>query len=400
MSTIDLLQVSKHFGAIVAADRVDLHVDQGELVTILGPSGSGKTTLLTMIAGLADPTAGRIDIGGRDVTWLPAAKRNVGLVFQSYALFPHMSVFDNIAFPLSVRSLDKPEIGRRVVEALRLVRLSGFEPRRPSQLSGGQQQRVALARAFVFEPEIMLLDEPLGALDRKLREEVQVELRQLQRSLGITTVLVTHDQEEALSLSDRILVLDEGRVQQIGTPEEVYLRPRNRFVADFLGTANFFDGTLERNGEGFHIRLEHGDVVACADPGIAAGSEVSAIVRPERITLASDGADGLPVRVSDVIYLGQSVRYHLETRQGHEIVAASTDRGIRFAPGESVRLTWPRDDVWVIPEAADQASPESTAQAVSAGALAARKSSTASTKASSSSLVSGSESATKPRRAV
>jgi putative spermidine/putrescine transport system ATP-binding protein len=359
MSTIDLLQVSKHFGAIVAADRVDLHVDQGELVTILGPSGSGKTTLLTMIAGLTDPSAGRIDIGGRDVTWLPAAKRNVGLVFQSYALFPHMSVFDNIAFPLSVRSLDRPEIGRRVAEALRLVRLAGFEPRRPSQLSGGQQQRVALARAFVFEPEIMLLDEPLGALDRKLREEVQVELRQLQRSLGITTVLVTHDQEEALSLSDRILVLDEGRVQQIGTPEEVYLRPRNRFVADFLGTANFFDGILERNGKSFHIRLEHGDVVACADPGMTAGKAVSAIVRPERIMLASDGAGGgLPARISDVIYLGQSVRYHLETRQGHEIVAASTDRGIRFAPGEPVRLTWPRDDVWVIPEAADQASRE------------------------------------------
>ena len=376
MSTIDLIQVTKRFGPVVAAELVDLHVDQGELVTILGPSGSGKTTLLTMIAGLADPTAGRIDIGGRDVTWLPAAKRNVGLVFQSYALFPHMSVFDNVAFPLSVRSLGKPEIGRRVAEALRLVRLSGFEPRRPSQLSGGQQQRVALARAFVFEPEIMLLDEPLGALDRKLREEVQVELRHLQRSLGITTVLVTHDQEEALSLSDRILVLDEGRVQQIGTPEEVYLRPRNRFVADFLGTANFFDGILERNGESVHIRLEHGDAVACADPGMSTGTAISAIVRPERILLASEGAgDGLPARVSDVIYLGQSVRYHLQTRQGNEIVAASADRGIRFAPGDAVRLSWPRDDVWVIPEAADQA-------AVSAGPLAARKSSKASTKAS------------------
>jgi putative spermidine/putrescine transport system ATP-binding protein len=305
-----------------------------------------------MIAGLSDPSVGRIDIGGREVTWLPAARRNVGLVFQSYALFPHMSVFDNVAFPLSVRSLEKAEIGRRVEEALRLVRLSGFEPRRPAQLSGGQQQRVALARALVFEPEIMLLDEPLGALDRKLREEVQVELRQLQRSLGITTILVTHDQEEALSLSDRILVLDEGRVQQVGTPEEVYLRPNNRFVADFLGTANFFDGVLERNGEGFHIRLEQGETVACADPGMSAGSAVSAIVRPERITLAPDAGDGLPARVSDVIYLGQSVRYHLETRHGQEIITASTDRGIRFAPGEPVRLTWQQDDVWVIPDAA------------------------------------------------
>jgi spermidine/putrescine ABC transporter ATP-binding subunit len=355
MSTIDLIRVTKRFGSVVAADRVDLHVDQGELVTILGPSGSGKTTVLTMIAGLSDPTAGRIDIGGRDVTWLPAAKRNVGLVFQSYALFPHMSVFDNVAFPLSVRKLCRAEIGRRVAEALRLVRLSGFDPRRPSQLSGGQQQRVALARALVFEPEILLLDEPLGALDRKLRGEVQVELRQLQRSLGITTVLVTHDQEEALSLSDRILVLDEGRVQQIGTPEEVYLRPHNRFVADFLGTANFFDGILEQNGENAHIRLEQGDRIACADPGMTAGSEVSAIVRPERIMLAHHGAlDGVPASVSDVIYLGQSVRYHLETEHGHEIVAASTDRGVRFAPGQPVRLTWHRDDVWVIPESVDE----------------------------------------------
>jgi ABC-type Fe3+/spermidine/putrescine transport system ATPase subunit len=241
------------------------------------------------------------------------------------------------------------------------VRLSGFETRRPAQLSGGQQQRVALARAIVFEPEIMLLDEPLGALDRKRREEVQVELRHLQRSLGITTILVTHDQEEALSLSDRILVLDEGRVQQVGTPEEVYLRPHNRFVADFLGTANFFDGVLERNGHSCHIRLEQGERVACADPGVSAGREVSAIVRPERIMLVpeadpDDVEDGLPARVSDVIYLGQSVRYHLETHHGQEIVTASTDRGIRFAPGEPVRLTWHRDDVWVIPEA-DEVEP-------------------------------------------
>jgi ABC-type Fe3+/spermidine/putrescine transport system ATPase subunit len=204
-----------------------------------------------MIAGLTSPSSGRIDIGGRDVTWLPAARRNVGLEIQSYALFPHMSVYDNVAFPLSVRAQDKTETRRRVAEALRLVRLAGFERRRPSQLSGGQQQRVALARAFVFEPEILLLDEPLGALDRKLREQLQVELRQLQRSLGITTVLVTHDQEEALSLSDRIVVLDEGRVQQVATPEDAYLKPSNRFVADFLGTANLFEGVVQRDDAGW-----------------------------------------------------------------------------------------------------------------------------------------------------
>jgi putative spermidine/putrescine transport system ATP-binding protein len=351
MSTIDLVRVGKRYGPVVAVDAVDLRVAEGELVTILGPSGSGKTTVLTMIAGLVDPTSGRIDIGGRDVTRLPAAKRNVGLVFQSYALFPHMSVEGNIAFPLTVRRLSRSEIERRVEEALRLVRLSGFGRRRPSQLSGGQQQRVALARAFVFEPEILLLDEPLGALDRKLREEVQIELRRLQRSLGITTVLVTHDQEEALSLSDRILVLDEGRVQQIGTPEEVYGRPVNRFVADFLGTANLFEGRLGRTNGSAEIRLGEGNAVACPEPGLAEGSEVAAIVRPERIgILPADAGHGLPAVVGDVIYLGQAVRYHLETDAGRAIVAATTDRGVRFGRGTAVRLAWELDDVWVIPE--------------------------------------------------
>jgi putative spermidine/putrescine transport system ATP-binding protein len=356
MSTIDLIGVAKRYGAVSAVEDVHLHVDQGELVTILGPSGSGKTTLLTMIAGLNSPSAGRIDIGGRDVTFLPAARRNVGLVFQSYALFPHMSVFDNVAFPLSVRQREKAETRRRVADALRLVRLEGFERRRPSQLSGGQQQRVALARAFVFEPEILLLDEPLGALDRKLREQLQVELRQLQRSLGITTILVTHDQEEALSLSDRIVVLDDGRVQQIGTPQQVYLKPRNRFVADFLGTANLFEGVVQRDAAGWCIRLEGGASVRCADPGVPPGREAAAIVRPERMIVepaaASPGApiNGLRATVTDVIYLGQSLRYHLQSGQGREVVAISSDRGARFAAGAAVRLTWRPDDVWVIPE--------------------------------------------------
>jgi spermidine/putrescine ABC transporter ATP-binding subunit len=355
MSTIDLIDVAKRYGPVTAVEDVHLHVDQGELITILGPSGSGKTTLLTMIAGLSTPSSGRIDIGGRDVTWLPAAKRNVGLVFQSYALFPHMSVYDNVAFPLSVRGHDKTASRERVAAALRLVRLDGFERRRPSQLSGGQQQRVALARAFVFEPEILLLDEPLGALDRKLREQLQVELRQLQRSLGITTILVTHDQEEALSLSDRIVVLDQGRVQQIATPEEAYLKPSNRFVADFLGTVNLFEGVLQRDDSGWGIRLGDGQTVRCADPGMPPGGEVAAVVRPERVMLAPADAgsdnpgDGLPATVTDVIYLGQSLRYHLSSHQHKDIVATSTDRGARFPAGTAVRLTWRPDDVWVIP---------------------------------------------------
>jgi putative spermidine/putrescine transport system ATP-binding protein len=351
MSEIELLRVGKRFGPVVAVEDVDLRVSEGELVTILGPSGSGKTTLLTMIAGLGDPTSGRIRIGGRDVTFLPAAKRNVGLVFQSYALFPHMTVEANVGFPLAVRGLGRAEARDRVGDALRMVRLAGFERRRPSQLSGGQQQRVALARAFVFEPEILLLDEPLGALDRKLREEVQVELRELQRSLGITTILVTHDQEEALSLSDRIMVLDEGRVQQVGTPEEVYLRPQNRFVAGFLGSANVFEGRLERADGGWSIRLDGGERIVCGAPRGTDGERVAAIVRPERIGLAPpDVGEGLAATVDDVIYLGQSIRYHLRGAGGRRTLAIGADRGHRFERGSPVRLTWQPDDVWIIPE--------------------------------------------------
>ena len=239
MSDIRLEGVSRHYGAVAAADEVDLAVAQGEFVTILGPSGSGKTTLLSLIAGLNRPTAGRIFIGGRDVTDAPAQERNIGLVFQSYALFPHMTVLENVLFPLGVRKINGAAARSQALEALKLVRLDGLQDRRPSQLSGGQQQRVALARAIVFKPDILLLDEPLGALDRKLREELQVELKQLQRTLGVTTILVTHDQEEALSLSDRIMVLNHGRTQQVAAPAEAYLRPANRFVAEFLGIANF-----------------------------------------------------------------------------------------------------------------------------------------------------------------
>src|SRR5215217_1668550 len=249
MSDIRLEGVSKRYGAVAAADEVDLSVAQGEFVTILGPSGSGKTTLLSLIAGLNRPTAGRIFIGGRDVTDAPPQQRNIGLVFQSYALFPHMTVLENVLFPLSVRKIGGAAARTQALDALKLVRLDGLQDRRPSQLSGGQQQRVALARAIVFKPVILLLDEPLGALDRKLREELQVELKQLQRSLGVTTLLVTHDQEEALSLSDRIMVLDEGR---------------------------------------------------------------TGLVRPERVRVGPTGINGgRPARVVETIYLGQMVRYHL-----------------------------------------------------------------------------------------
>ena len=313
MSDIRLEGVSRHYGTVAAADNVDLAVAQGEFVTILGPSGSGKTTLLSLIAGLNRPTAGRIFIGGRDVTDAPAQERNIGLVFQSYALFPHMTVLENVLFPLGVRKISGAAARSQALEALKLVRLDGLQDRRPSQLSGGQQQRVALARAIVFKPDILLLDEPLGALDRKLREELQVELKQLQRTLGVTTLLVTHDQEEALSLSDRIMVLDKGRTQQVAAPAEAYLKPANRFVAEFLGIANFVGLDGGRTG----------------------------LVRPERVRLRSRSArGGKPARVVEAIYLGQMVRYHLALENGAAgapMVAAVPFVGRAFAAGRARR---------------------------------------------------------------
>ena len=318
LTGIRLDKVSKNYGAFRAADQVDLDVAQGEFVTILGPSGSGKTTLLLLVAGLLPPSAGRILIGGRDVTAASAQQRNIGLVFQSYALFPHMTVADNVAFPLRVRGLSAPDVAAKVTAALKLVRLDDYGGRKPSQLSGGQQQRVALARAIVFGPDVLLLDEPLGALDRKLREELQVELKQLQRKLGLTTVLVTHDQEEALSLSDRVVVLDQGRVQQIATPEEAYLKPSNRFVADFLGIANFVPAS--GGGQG--------------------------VVRPERVRVAVAGTAGLPGKIVEAVYLGQSIRYHVALDDGRSIVGTTPFLGERFETGAPVSIDWATQDVW------------------------------------------------------
>ena len=322
MSDIRLEGVSRRYGTVAAADNVDLSVAQGEFVTILGPSGSGKTTLLSLIAGLNKPTSGRIFIGGRDVTDAPAQERNIGLVFQSYALFPHMTVLENVLFPLGVRKITGERARQQSLEALKLVRLEGLRDRRPSQLSGGQQQRVALARAIVFKPDILLLDEPLGALDRKLREELQVELKQLQRTLGVTTLLVTHDQEEALSLSDRIMVLNHGRTQQVAAPTEAYLRPVNRFVAEFLGIANFV--------------------------GIDGGR--TGLVRPERVKIGPAGINGgTSAKVVEAIYLGQMVRYHLELEGGAApVVAAAPFVGTAYVAGDKVAVSWDATDVWPV----------------------------------------------------
>lgn len=359
MAAISLTRLCKRYGDFVAIDDVTARVEQGEFVTILGPSGSGKTTMLSMIAGLTEPSSGTIRFGERNVTHLPPAKRNVGLMFQSYALFPHLSVFENIAFPLKVRSLGRAEIAKQVGGMIAMLRLDGLERRRPAQLSGGQQQRVALARALVFSPDILLLDEPLGALDRKLREEVQVELRRLQRSLGTTTILVTHDQEEALSLSDRILVLDQGLLQQFAPPQQIYQRPNSAFVAGFLGTANFIEGRTAHAAGNATVLLADGTHLPLPANAPVDGRAIHAVIRPERAELVSfsQGASGLPGRVIDAIYLGQTVRYHVQTVLPQPFIVVAKENAIRFQRDEPVMVTWQSDDVWLLPdEPVDHAS--------------------------------------------
>ncbi|HFA60361.1 MAG TPA: ABC transporter ATP-binding protein, partial [Rhodospirillales bacterium] len=286
-------KVSKRFDSVLAVADVDFTLEKGAFLTILGPSGCGKTTLLRMIAGFIEPTAGDIWIHGRPVGDLPPYRRSIGMVFQKLALFPHMTAAQNIAYPLRMRGFPRDEIGERVARYLRLVRLEGLGERRIHELSGGQQQRVAIARALVFEPDLLLLDEPLAALDRKLRQEMQLEFRRIQRELGVTTINVTHDQREALVMSDRIMVMDAGRVQQMAVPETLYHRPENRFVAGFLGLTNFLPGVVAEVGAG-RARLRIGERLVegrVADPGIAAGTAVEAALRAERLRILEGAAD-------------------------------------------------------------------------------------------------------------
>lgn len=345
MTTVHFSNVSKSYGMVKAIADISLSVKSGEFTTILGPSGSGKTTMLSLIAGIAAPTSGRIVLGDREITHVSAAQRNIGLVFQSYALFPHMSIFDNIAFPLKIRRLPASEIESRVQEILRLVRLSGLAKRRPHQLSGGQQQRVALARAIVFKPDILLLDEPLAALDRKLREEVRSEIRALQRSLGITTIMVTHDQEEALSLSDRVVLLANGKIEQIGEPQDIYYRPRTRFAASFLGLANFLEGRLDDGGA---IITEHGRL-PCAAAGLASGTSVCGLIRPEDIRLDMDNGV-LRGTVRDVAFLGEVARYSIDTPTGGHFIANVSGSRARFVEGSQIWLSWDAERVWLLPD--------------------------------------------------
>jgi len=323
---------AKRFGEVAALDGVSLQVAPGELLTILGPSGSGKTTLLKVVAGFEKPDAGSVKIDGVEITALPPARRDIGMVFQHYALFPHLTVERNVAFPLEMRNVARPEIVRRVADALALVELAGYEQRLPRQLSGGQQQRVALARAIVFNPRLLLLDEPFGALDRKLRETMQLEVRRLQRRLGLTTIFITHDQEEALVLSDRIAVMNKGTIQQIATTTEIYERPANDFVADFVGESNIFHGTVSAVGV---VTLEGGRQLKVASTSVP-GKRVGVLMRPERF--APTGANQFSGEVIESVYLGTSFKLRLACEGGLELLVRQPARGALPAPGGRVAV--------------------------------------------------------------
>jgi spermidine/putrescine transport system ATP-binding protein len=350
MSSVVLERLSKRFADVEAVRELTLEIGDGEFFSLLGPSGCGKTTTLRLIAGFEEPTAGRIFIGDREVTQTPAHKRPVNTVFQSYALFPHLSVADNVAFGLRFKDVDKRERRRLVGQALQLVRLEGFERRKPSQLSGGQQQRVALARALILEPAVLLLDEPLGALDAKLRRSLQIELKSIQKAVGITFVYVTHDQEEALTMSDRMAVMADGLVQQLGTPRDVYEEPATTFVADFLGVSNLMAARAEGGG-----RVRLGEAALSAARGdVEARGDVRLTIRPERVRVEAAGADGanrLPGTVSRVVYLGSTTQILLELAGGQTVQATvSAADGLPPGEREAVTVHLPPDALRVLTE--------------------------------------------------
>lgn len=365
---IRLERVGKRYGDFVAVDALDLTIGGGELVTLLGPSGSGKTTTLMMVAGFTLPDSGRVLIGERDVTHLPTHRRDIGVVFQQYALFPHMTVAENVAFALRMRGIGRAEREERVARALDLVEMQRFAPRFPSELSGGQQQRVAFARAIVFDPPVLLLDEPLGALDKKLREALQIEIKALHARLGLTMIYVTHDQGEALAISDRVVVMTEGRLEQVGPPAELYEAPVSRFVADFIGDANFIPATVREVSDGL-VRLTGPDgaplAARAASPALAAalapGAAAEVMIRPERLQpLAPGDAAGTPENrlagtVSDQSYLGAATR--LQVRVTPALTVSLQHRNRRggrldLVPGGRVGLCWDAEDALVFPAAA------------------------------------------------
>jgi spermidine/putrescine transport system ATP-binding protein len=353
---VTLVALTKRFADVTAVDGIDLQVASGEFFSLLGPSGCGKTTTLRMVAGFEQPTSGEIRLDGEDMAARPAHKRNVNTVFQSYALFPHLKVADNVAFGLKRAGVDRSEVRKRVAEAVELVQLTGLEKRKPAQLSGGQQQRVALARALVLKPRVLLLDEPLGALDAKLRRALQIELKALQEQIGLTFIYVTHDQEEALTMSDRLAVMNKGRIEQLGTPEEVYSEPSTTFVADFLGISNLMAGQARgRAGDACAVSLGEFQLQAARGDLDTQGA-TRLVIRPERVRLEpreftpSDAENRVPGMVERVVYMGAA--NHVLVRLAHgDVVTAliqDTGDGPRYAQGDPVRVHFPAEALRVL----------------------------------------------------
>ncbi|WP_456695350.1 ABC transporter ATP-binding protein [Aeromicrobium sp. P5_D10] len=356
--------VTKHYKEVVALDDLSIDIEAGEFITLLGASGSGKSTLLSIIAGFMTPTTGSVEVGGEDLTRVPPYRRGLGMVFQNYALFPHMSVFDNVAFPLRRRKVAKSQVAERVQKALDTVELGHLASRMPQQLSGGQQQRVALARAIVFEPRVLLLDEPLGALDKRLRDQLQFELKRLHKELGITFVFVTHDQEEALAMSDRIALMRDGRIIQIDAPRDLYEKPVERYAAEFLGESNILEGVIH---EGSFDRL--GVSLRLARSAAASVNGSALLIRPEHLGLYAAGTEvpaehnALPGTVRELVYLGSTRRVEVVLDDGQHVVARTPidPRGGGPIPGDPVMVAWDRDCGVLL---ADPAGPRATEEAV------------------------------------
>ncbi len=348
-TAVELRNVTLAYGNFVAVDNVSLSIARGKFVTLLGPSGCGKTTILRSIAGLVQPTSGEIEVAGRRIDNIPIHKRNIGLVFQNYALFPHKSVFDNIAFGLKYRNVEKSVIAQKVKRALDMVRLPGVEKKLPSEMSGGQQQRIALARAIVIEPDVLLLDEPLSALDANLREEMRTELKTIQREVGITTIFVTHDQEEALAMSDRVVVMNKGIIEQQGSPEDVYRRPESRFVATFLGQSNLLPGKIASVVGGIAtLHLDNGQQIAATAPAAAKkGMAVTAVVRAQKVVVG--GAGGIQGKIVSVSYLGGTAAYFIDVA-GQRLQSISTIEDRIWREGEPVSITIAPSDCQLLDE--------------------------------------------------
>jgi putative spermidine/putrescine transport system ATP-binding protein len=350
---VEFERVQKSYdGQTLVVKDLSLAMPKGEFLTMLGPSGSGKTTCLMMLAGFETATHGAIRLGGRDINSVPPHKRGIGMVFQNYALFPHMSVAENLAFPLEVRRIGKSEREAKVRRALDMVQMGAFGTRRPAQLSGGQQQRVALARALVFEPELVLMDEPLGALDKQLREHMQFEIKHLSDQLGITVVYVTHDQGEALTMSDRVAVFNDGRIQQLATPDELYERPLNSFVAQFIGENNTLEGTVEEMGQGrCTVRLGDGSVIDAQPVNVSRSGERTRVsIRPERVEFRPERLVGvqhtLDAEVLEFVYMGDTFRTRMRVAGNDEFVmkCRNAQGQRRLRPGEHVRIGWSPED--------------------------------------------------------